>query len=79
MPLIKFVNSYGKDMVLIETLMSHEELESEYENFLKETDGDYGLDTFIQYLNDKKAPVIAVHRLPADHTIKWHLCSEQTG
>lgn len=79
MPLIKFVDDYGRDMALIETLMSLEEFESEYENFLRETDEDFGLDTFIQYLDERKAPIIAVHKLPVDHTVKWELYSEQTG
>lgn len=79
MPLIKFVDNNGREMALIETLMSYEELITEYETFLREREGEYGLDTFIQYLDEKNASIIAVHRLPVDHTMKWHLCPPQTG
>ncbi|MFO7967414.1 MAG: hypothetical protein R6U44_07425 [Archaeoglobaceae archaeon] len=79
MPLIKFVDNYGREMALIETLMSRQELESEYQNFLKESGEEFGLDSFIRYLREKDAPIIAVHQLPVDHTIRWDLCSEQTG
>lgn len=79
MALIKFVDNYGREMALMETLMSREELESEYQNFLQETGGDLGLDSFIRYLDEKNAPIIAVHQLPVDHTMEWDLCSEQTG
>lgn len=79
MPLIKFVDNHGREMALMETLMSREELESEYQNFLEETGEEFGLDTFIRYLSEKNAPIIAVHQLPADHTVEWDLCGEQTG
>ncbi len=79
MALIKFVDNYGREMALMETLMSLEELESEYQNFLSETGGDFGLDSFIRYLDKKNAPIIAVHHLPVDHTMEWDLCGEQTG
>ncbi len=79
MPLIKFVDNNGREMALMETLMSREELESEYQNFLKEKGGEFGLDTFIRYLSEKNAPIISVHQLPVDHTMQWDLASEQTG